>query len=372
MEIKPKVDTATRKWLMTADSFRHPAKMSIPMLLWIVQKYTKLGDFILDPMAGAGTTMLACWMGRNVMLVELEGKFIDMCTANWEKLRQMPPALGFEMGWCEIGQGDARELEAVLADVAIFSPPYAEAQEGGGIAKKGYQGPKHGPTDLVGKRSYMPTVHGGAEGQIGNLPYGSIDAAIFSPPFSRDSEPHGESHEKGRQNGIRSRHPYVDAIISSPPYERSIQPSLNAEKRAQRLERQGIDSGGGHFTGQVRRGTGGLNVAAGAQGYSDSLKNFGNLKGDTYLSAMQQAYAQCHKALKPSGLMILVTKNFIRNKQIVPLDEHTIKLCEGVGFALEERHYRKLTSQSFWRVIYQKKYPDVPVIDREDILIFQK
>ena len=70
--------------------------------------------------------------------------------------------------------------------------------------------------------------------------------------------------------------------------------------------------------------------------------------------------------------MILVTKNFIRNKQIVNLDLDTIKLCEQAGFELVDWHFRKLTQQSFWRVIYQKKYPWVEQIKYEDILVFKK
>ena len=70
--------------------------------------------------------------------------------------------------------------------------------------------------------------------------------------------------------------------------------------------------------------------------------------------------------------MILVTKNFIREKQEIRLDLDTIKLCEQAGFQFVERHYRKLTSQSFWRTIYQQKYPDAPILDKEDILVFRK
>jgi hypothetical protein len=98
----------------------------------------------------------------------------------------------------------------------------------------------------------------------------------------------------------------------------------------------------------------------------------GNLKSESYLSAMLQVYQQCFRVLKNGGLLVLVTKNFIRNKKIVPLDEDTIKLCEQAGFTFIERHYRRLTAQSFWRIIYQQKYPDAPVIDREDILVFRK
>ncbi len=87
---------------------------------------------------------------------------------------------------------------------------------------------------------------------------------------------------------------------------------------------------------------------------------------------MLQVYQGCFRVLKDNGLMILVTKNFIRNKKIVSLDEDTIKLCEKCGFTLIERLKRRITQQSFWRNIYQQKFPDAPVINSEDILIFRK
>ena len=105
--------------------------------------------------------------------------------------------------------------------------------------------------------------------------------------------------------------------------------------------------------------------------YVKSEGNIGNFRGDTYLSAMAQIYFQCHRALKIGGLLILVTKNFIRNKKEVRLDEDTIRLCQQAGFEFIERHYRKLPAQSFWRVIYQQKYPDAPVLDKEDVLVFR-
>ncbi len=70
--------------------------------------------------------------------------------------------------------------------------------------------------------------------------------------------------------------------------------------------------------------------------------------------------------------MILVTKNFIRNKQVIRLDTDTIKLCEQVGFKFLERWSRKLPSQSFWRIIYYKKHPEVEQINHEDVLVFNR
>jgi len=359
-------DTKQRKLLFTGLSFAHPAKMVAPLLLWIVDRYTKEGDVLLDPMGGCGTSMLACRLGRNVILNELEPKFVKMQQDNWAKVQTFGAEMGHSMGWCKILQGDARQLDSVLADaiissppygnrlsdvaiddgdpqrmgyrqaladVIVSSPPYAEAQSGGGIAQKGYQGPKHTPTDLVGKRSYMPEQAGQSEGQISQLPYGSIDAVITSPPY--------EAAVTGK-NGIDWTKGTRGAKEGWKPRDRTRESA---------------------FTNQAGQGQ--------PFNYSESKNNIGNLKGQTYLAAMLEVYQSCYRVLKPQGLMILVTKNFIRNKAIVRLDEDTIKICEQAGFEFQERHYRKLTAQSFWRTIYQQKYPDAPVLDTEDVLVFK-
>lgn len=259
IELKFKRDTKLRRKFFTPKHFVHPAKMHLQMLLWIVGKYTKPGEIILDPMAGAGTTMLAALLDRNVVLVELEEKFCKMCADNWAKLVED----GRAIGWCQIIQGDARNLEGLLADKIITSPPYTNRMDGGAELQKGFK-PYSG--EATGWFTTRP------QGNIGNLRYGDIN----------------------------------------------------------------------------------------------------NLKSQSYLEAMLQVYQQCFAVLKDGGLMILVTKNFIRNKQVVRLDVDTIQLCERAGFRLVDWHYRKLTSQSFLRVIYYKKYPEVEVIDKEDILVFVK
>ena len=362
MEIKFKRDTAFRKQFFVLDSFAHPAKMDAQLLIWIVERYTQVGETILDPMAGSGTMMLACGLGRNCILVELEDKFCKMMRDNWEEVR-MRPQLGCSMGECQIIQGDARQLEGLLVDKIVTSPPYAEAQSGGGIAKKGYQGSKHSPTDLVGKRSYMPENIGDSENQIGNLPYGQIDSIVTSPPYEASVSDNKESplaggNEKkyGRwKDGSARRISYtqnepVDSIITSPPYE------------------------GSNTTGRpdTYNGSHGPYSQVQLSDYRQSKDNIGNLKSDSYLSAMLQVYQSCHHILRPQGLMILVTKNFIRNKQVIRLDTDTIKLCEQVGFTYLEGHERKLSSQSFWRIIYHQKHPEVEQIEAEDVLVFSK
>ena len=306
-EIKFKRDTSFRKQFFVPDSFAHPAKMDAQLLIWIVEHYTGPGETILDPMAGSGTAMLACTLGRNVVLVELEEKFCKMMRDNWERVK-MKPQLGSTMGNCQIIQGDARQLEG-LVDKVITSPPYAETLQGSGadaarkrISEGRYKGLR--PDVWTSKGNVAGSTFGDGYSRdpdnIGQLPYGQIDKIVTSPP-------HGDvmgrqSHEGPSAHG------------------KDIKPSTDAH-------------------------------------YGERPDNIGNLKSASYLEAMLQVYQQCYQVLKPEGLMILVTKNFIRNKQVVRLDTDTIKLCEQAGFKFLERYYRKLPSQSFWRITITRSIP---------------
>ena len=433
-------------------------------------------DLILDNMAGSGTMMLACTLGRDVVLVELEDKFCKMMTDNWEEVR-MRPQLGSVMGNCQIIQGDARQLEG-LVDKIVTSPPYAEAESRN---ERSYQ---EGEVAHMMSRSYVKTKQGKSAGQISNLPYGQIDKIVTNsdeqmlgglivgegsffissqkddrmklghllhPRFSlclvntpadkaliekiqgmlgcdkirvrQDKRPNhrdiieywvykiddlvdrviplcnqvippsakrvsfekwkelvlrmkngehltpeGLEYIKARISGINN--PEIDVAIFGPPYENAItgkEAGINWSKgtrgkaEGNKPRDKSKEPAFGHLAGF------GMPL-----GYSESQDNIGNLKSQSYLEAMLQVYQSCFAVLRDGGLMILVTKNFIRNKQVVRLDTDTIKLCEQAGFSFLERHYRKLPSQSFWRVIYSKKYPSVPMIDYEDVLVFAK
>ncbi len=311
--------------------------MHLALQVQLIERYTSPGDIILDPMAGIGTILVACSLGRNVICVELEAKFCDMMRGNWEKVKQRGPQMGFEMGHAEIICGDARHLEGLLADAIITSPPYEASLEATSRHTKG------GIPERDKKL-----------GQTGT--YGDIDAIITSPPYAStdpmaDKEWFLKHREEFGGGGVTGDYvPKADCIITSPPYEgcgddmRVV--GLNSQKCRRDSER--------------------------AVDYAPSQDNLGNLKGPDYLSQMLLVYEQCHKALRPGGLMVLVTKNFIRDKQIVRLDSDTIALCEKAGFALVEKLQRKLTQQSFWRTIYQQKYPDAPRIEYEDILVFKQ
>lgn len=348
--LKFKATPGFKGWehFFTEDAVTHPAKMNLNLLRWILSTYTEPNNVVLDPMAGTGsTTILAAAMGRHSIAVEYEPKFCKMIEENiWRTQNQGGLAPRGKMAYIN---GDARELSKHLiesdviissppygnrlsdvaiqdgdrarmgyrqtVDVVLTSPPYGEAQSGGGIATKGYQGTKHSPTDLVGNRSYVPDKFEN-EDNISCLSYGDIDS-----------------------------------IITSPPYEKT---EFMSDKKWFREHRD--EFGGGGVTGE----------------YTFTQDNIGNLKGETYLEAMQQVYNECFNVLNPQGKMVLVTKNFIRDQKVVRLDLDTIKLCESVGFNLIDRWYFDLPVKSFWKIIYHQKYPDVPEVKYEDILVFGK
>lgn len=87
-----------------------------------------------------------------------------------------------------IMQGDSRKLCSILSecDCVVSSPPFMEAQTGGGIAKNGYhnEAMRRGVFDLVGKRSYMPDNQGKTKGNLSTMKPGLADAVISSPPYA--------------------------------------------------------------------------------------------------------------------------------------------------------------------------------------------
>jgi DNA modification methylase len=499
MEIKFKKDTSFRKTLFTSESFSHPAKMDSQLLIWCVERYSKPGDTILDPMFGSGTTMLACPLGRNVVGVELESKFVRMSLNNWGKVQTIPQ-LGLTMGNCLILWGDSRDIRTAklhpyrelwkrypsldvtsvksvrrknglklenmpnlvqLSVNGIFtSPPYMNRMDGG---NPGLYERDNILVPYSGDPSAWFTQR--PQNNIGNLRYGQIDGVVTSPPFagskeiqdpeflkqaaedqSRDPKGHGYSKEARekmwdkRQSGLnespddvgalpygqvdqvitstpygdslsrdrsqddkfkgdRTHHggslpivkgyqgtnknigrlPYgdADAVFTSPPYMQAqtgggIAQEGYCNKRGIYQEYQSDKIGGGNMDPVGKRTY--MPENAGRDSRNIQLLKYTGAKSENYLQAMLLVYRQCFMVLKPTGVMVLVTKNFVKEKQVVRLDLDTIKLAETAGFTFLERHYRKLPGQSFWRNNYKKKYPEVDVssLDFEDVLVFKK
>lgn len=406
-----------KEWepFFTEESTTHPAKMNLNLLRWILETYTEPREVVLDPMAGTGSTIiLAALMGRHGVAVEYEPRFCDMIRANI-KLTERQATLA-PKGRMICIQGDARELSKLLkeSDTIITSPPYSGSEtETGGI-----KGKRGGDSKLRVKKNYSEV----SEENIGRLPHGDIDAVITSPPYEGlvpaqdegwleehwDDESKSPKHKTMRfgksmrgypkkvdtvvtsppysegtgygggpasEKLTREKRTYLtgskayskplDIVVTSPPYEGSVDAKGDPVRRAERMKEAGLDPktivGGKARCGEID------------WRYSDDSGNIGNLKSETYLQAMLQVYSECWEVLKPNGgKLIVVIKNFIRDKQVVRLDLDTVKLCEAAGFRLADHWYFKLPTRSFWRILYHKKHPQVPEVEYEDVLVFDK
>lgn len=232
-----------------------------------------------------------------------------------------------------LGMADTYKVEAVFTSPPYGAGPFDHAGGHGGAYAGG-----------IAKRDPQLKPHSMKEGNIGNLSHGDIDAVVASPPYGN------RLADDVVQDGDEARMSYrqaVDSIVTSPPYE-------------------GVMEGARHPPDYLHEAKRSFTL------YSEDPENIGSMKGETYLEAMLQVYRECHKVLKNKGVMVLVTKNFIRDKKVVRLDLDTIKLCEVAGFTLSDRWYFKLPTKSFWRLLYRRKYPDVPGLEYEDVLVFTK
>lgn len=92
----------------------HPGKMLPDLARRIIRAYSRRGDLVVDPMCGSGTTIVeAARLHRRAVGVDVEARWVDLTRANLDHvLDDTTRALG------DVRVGDARQLPAVLADVA--------------------------------------------------------------------------------------------------------------------------------------------------------------------------------------------------------------------------------------------------------------
>lgn len=236
----------TEKWfncygargdLFTKESYRHPAKMAVPLCERIFRHgcdhgYWKPGDIILDPMCGIGTTLIVgAVLGYRTVGIELETHFVTLAlenVAHASRIAGRPLPV-------QIIQGDARELSKLLrVDVhgAFDSPPYADQD---------LTGESHFQSRFETERpAASENSHEGYDGAVSSPPYANTDQNAFAMEHMgerfdaltpeqrqerRDSFSAGDRRNAPKENeaqigNLRDRPGDVDAAISSPPFEK--------------------------------------------------------------------------------------------------------------------------------------------------------
>lgn len=299
--------------------------MNCLLLEYLILNFTEKGETVLDPMSGSGSTgVLSALHGRNAVCIELEEKFMKWMNESKQKVESHQTLT--PKGSMKNIQGDARQLSTLLekADVCITSPPYSEMNKRD-ISKEGYGSQRYGGM----KRNIVQTKpYSTSEDNIGNLPHGSIDTVITSPPYEEQQSSH-------RAGGI------------------------NTHKK-------------GCMCNWCKKNRGNMGEIQGYRKDSSSPDNISNLKNQSYLEAMIQVYQEMMKVLKPNGKAIIIIKPFIRNKQVIDLPYQTWILLEKCGFKLIKILKLKLQTQSFWRILYQQKYPNVQRINHEYVIVVKQ
>lgn len=159
----------------------------------------------------------------------------------------------------------------------------------------------------------------------------------------------------------------VDAVICSPPYGCEMSASPQAKKTLPyRLSRLSHDDRWDRYLNTPNGGTAAMLTFH----YGTSAGQIGPWRGRRYWRAMHAVYEQAYDAIRPGGKLLLILKDHIKDGLRVPTANMTIALCQDIGFQLTERFQRQVHPLSLWQ--RRRKEQGLPVVEEEDVLIFNK
>ena len=114
-------DRALRRRFFVPESWAHPAKLHLRLVQWLVERYTQPGEVILDPMGGIGSTFLALLVQRDVLLYDVERRWLQLAVENARRIQR---AAGVFADHATIRRHDARTPWPDHTDHILCSPPY--------------------------------------------------------------------------------------------------------------------------------------------------------------------------------------------------------------------------------------------------------
>jgi DNA modification methylase len=117
-------DVAYRKVMFPIAVSEHIAKANVYLIQSIVEYVSKPGDYLLDPMSGSGTLMVAALWSRDVMLIEISPKYHEWQQQALTYLDSIAPGVSGHVFLINSPLQTILPMPS-LADHIIFSPPYA-------------------------------------------------------------------------------------------------------------------------------------------------------------------------------------------------------------------------------------------------------
>jgi tRNA G10 N-methylase Trm11 len=127
----------------------------------LVEFFTKRGEWVLDPFAGVGGTLLGCSLcGRNAVGIDLEQRYLDIYSQVCVRdgMREQVTVCGDARHAAQLPEVNARPYTLVLTD-----PPYA------GMMTRPQSGEKKKRTGEAAPTPFTELDH-----DLGNLDYGSF------------------------------------------------------------------------------------------------------------------------------------------------------------------------------------------------------
>jgi DNA modification methylase len=84
--------------LTGASTRKHPAPYPIELATRLIRMFSFVGDTVLDPFLGSGTTSIAAYLtGRNSIGVELDEKYFDMALSRFKDFASPKTVQTFEI-----------------------------------------------------------------------------------------------------------------------------------------------------------------------------------------------------------------------------------------------------------------------------------
>jgi hypothetical protein len=383
--------------LLSPGAFSHPAKFAYGLLTRLydhgfARGWWQKGSIVVDPFGGVGCGgVVAAYRGLRWIGCELEPRFISLAEetfalhrGKWAAAGDIPPV---------IVQGDSRRFAALVAGAAglVTSPPYADAQGSPSLGSVNKDSWGSDGRSITARRG-LSGDYGDTPGQLGALPQGDADSVLASPPYTASvhgrnginlakcdrpgahtqAEAQGYGATPGQLGALKAGD--ADSVVTSPPYEGSTGSPRVA----------GADIRKNFGSGAIAERGAGRDTCR----YGDRDGQVGHTEGETYWSAMKIIWEQAFLALRPSGVLCCVIKDFVRSKKRVPLCDQTWRLLLSLGFTPVERircllseetrepslfggvEVKKRSRVSFFRRLAEKK--GSPVIDAEEILVVRR
>lgn len=276
-------DVPFRRQLQPPGARRHPGKLHLGFLAYLLDREAPRGGRLLDPFGGSGGLLLAClppW-GCDVLLNELEPQWVDQCREAWAWMQASPAQ---PTGTAEIRCGDARTLLAAPFAALVTSPPWTHMVGGKGL-------------EAIARGSHLVNWRGG------------FDGVVTSPPFqdALSHQRHGPDYHPERLNL------YVPSASSRAAQRRGYDPPAD-----------GAPAPGARNPAQI-----------------------GNLAGARYWAAMAAVWAACVPLVVPGGRLVVVLKNIVRGNREVDLIGGTRAQLEALGCRYVTTYYRAVAPGPF-------------------------